>query len=285
MLTGCQGGPAGFLAHKPKQQGPIRTALKDLAELAPTSRFKPTNDRDWAPELAVLARAKIVGDKVTITNVRNCEWLTDVDCIVRHYDKTYDLRDLETVDYVVVPFNENRAIAHTMLSFGFGKGDYVGVSAEVRRERDELFSTAAGLLNQFELIYVVADEHDLLPVRVNQRASDVFLYRSTATPDEARAIFVDVMKRVNKLAEEPEFYNTLTNNCTTNIANHINAVAPGKVPYDYRVLLPGYSDQLAYDLGLIDTRLPFAELKARSRINSRVGEALASADFSAHVRR
>src|SRR4029078_2407619 len=135
---------------------------------------------------------------------------------------------------------------------------YLVRSVEERLEKGESYSTAAGFLGQFELMYVVADEHDLLRVRPGFRHVDVLLYRSTATPAQAKALFLDVMKRVNQLHDHPEFYDTLRNNCTTNIARHINAIVPGEVPYDYRVLLPGYSDELAYDLQLIDTSLRFA---------------------------
>jgi hypothetical protein len=231
---------------------------------------QPSNDRDWVPEQKVLARADIDGDKVHIRNVRNAQFFTYRDCIVDHYDKTYDLSQIESVDFVMIPFANNRAIAHTMLSFGFAGNEHVGVSVEVRLEKGESYSTAAGLLGQFEIMYVVADERDLFPVRPEHRNVDVLLYRTKATPAQARALFLDVLKRVNKLHDEPEFYDTLSNNCTTNIVRHINTLAPGKVPYDYRVLLPGYADELAYELGLIDTSVPFAEARRRARVSQAV---------------
>ena len=143
--------------------------------------------------------------------MRNAEWLTDTDCLLNYYDKTYDLNEVETVDFIVVPFNNNRSIAHTMLSFGFGKGEYVGISVEVRKEQGELYSSTLGLARQYELVYVVADELDLLPVRVKQRASDVYIYRGTAPPEKVRALFVDMLTRANQLADYPEFYDTFTN--------------------------------------------------------------------------
>jgi len=227
----------------------------------------PSNDRDWVPEHQVLARADIRGDQVHIHNVRNAEYFSYRDCLVDHYDKTYDLKKLQTVDFLMIPFNENRAIAHTFISFGFEGGDYVGVSVEVRLEKGESYDPAIGLLSQFELIYVVADERDLIRVRTEYRNVDVLMYRTTATPEMARKLFVDVMQRVNQLHDQPEFYDTLSNNCTTNIVRHINTLAPGRVPYDYRVLLPGYSDSLAYELGLIDNSIPFSEARRRARIN------------------
>jgi hypothetical protein len=227
----------------------------------------PSNDRDWVPEHQVLARADIQGDHVHIHNVRNAEYFSYRDCLVDHYDKTYDLKKLQTVDFIMVPFNENRAIAHTFISFGFADGDYVGVSVEVRLEKGESYDPAIGLLSQFELIYVVADERDLIRVRTEYRDVDVLVYRTTATPEMARKLFLDMMKRVNQLHDQPEFYDTLSNNCTTNIVRHINSLAPNSVPYDYRVLLPGYADSLAYDLGLIDNTVPFSEARRRARIN------------------
>jgi hypothetical protein len=255
-----------------------------IAKWLNNEKLIPSNDRDWVPEHKVLPTAEFSEDgKVTVHNVRNAQWLTAVDCIVQHDDRSYDLKDLETVDFIVVPF-ENKSIAHTMLSFGFGQGTYLGVSAEIRIERGESYNAALGLARQFELTYVVADERDLLPVRVKYRKADVYIYRTTATPEQARAMFKDVMARVNGLAQTPEFYDTLSNNCTTNIVRHVNALAPDRVPYDARVLLPGYADQLAYELGLLDNRLPFKEIKRRAWANERIWKFENSPDFSARIR-
>ena len=184
-----------------------------------------------------------------------------------YYDKTFDLDELRSVDFIVVPFNETPSLGHTMLSFGFEDGEHLAVSVEIRKERGQKFSAIGGFFRQYELIYVVASERDVIQKRVNCDRSDVYLYRSTATPEQARELFVDVMRRVNKLAKSPEFYDTLTNNCTTNIRNHVNHLKPDEVPYDYRVLLPGFSDELAYDLGLIEHHGSYAETRLRARVN------------------
>jgi len=245
---------------------------------------KPSNDRDWIDEQKVLAYADINDDKVRVHNVRNAQFFSYRDCVVDYYDKTYDLSKINTVDFIMIPFAENKAIAHTLLSFGFENGDHVGVSVEVRLEKGESYSTASGLLGQFELMYVVADEHDLLPVRPEFRHVDVLLYPTKSTPAQARALFVDVMKRVNQLHDHPEFYDTLRNNCTTNIVRHINTLAPGKIKYDYRVLLPGYADELAYELGLIDNSLPFAEVRRRARVSDLVVQYKDDPRFSERIR-
>jgi hypothetical protein len=255
----------------------------DLARLIP-EQGEPSNERDWVPEHRILPFAEFNGDKVTIRNVRNCEFFSYRDCLVDHYDGTYDLSQIVGVDFVQIPFNENRAIAHTFLTFAFADGQQVGISIEVRLERGETYSPALGLFNQFELTYVVADERDLLPVRTEHRKCDVYLYRTQATPAQARELFVSMLKRANALHDKPEFYDTLTNNCTTCIVRHINEIAPTQIGYDYRILLPGYSDELAYELGLLDTTVPFAELKQRARINDLVHRYKDDADFSARIR-
>lgn len=259
--AGCAGGPQ----QVSKQLSAPPPSLTSLVQ--PLTGRKPSNDGNWIPELELLAKANFEQDKVTIQNVRNCEFLTYRDCIVDYYDKTYDLAQIKSVDFIVVPFSDNKAIAHTMLSFGFANGDYVGISVEVRLEKGEKYDAARGLLGQYELVYVIADERELILARTEHRNCDVYLYRTTATPEMARLLFTDMLKRANQLREHPEFYDTLSNNCTTNIVEHINKIAPGRVPYDYRVLLPGFADELGYELGLLDNSTPFIELKKRSRIN------------------
>ena len=230
--------------------------------------LQPSNHRDWAPENAVLSTAEFDGDLVTVRNVRNNIYVANDQFAIDHYDKTYDLRELQTIDFIVVPMKEVPGLAHTMLSFGFDGGQYVAVSGEIRKEKGESYKPFQGVFNQYELMYVVGDERDLVKLRTNFRNDDVYLYRSKATPEQARLVFVDVMQRVNKLAAEPEFYNTLTNNCTSNIVAHVNKVTPGRVsPWNLRAVLPGFSDRLAYDLGLIESKGSFEATKYSARVS------------------
>lgn len=245
----------------------------------------PSNDRDWSPDLAVLSRAEFNGDLVTVRNIRNCTYRTADDYDVAHYDKTFDLEKIKTLDFVVVPFLEMPALAHIAVSFGFEGDEYLGVSVEIRKEKGEKYAPAKGGMRQFELMYVVADERDMIRLCTDQYLNGVYVYRANASPDVVRAMFVDVMHRVNELAEKPEFYNTFTNNCTTNIVHHINNLGTGTVPYDYRVLLPGYFDKLIYDLDMIEKNGSFERTKEMARVNRRVYEFADRPDFSAAIRR
>ncbi len=245
----------------------------------------PSNHRTWSPDQAVLAWAEFEGEKITVRNIRNCAYLNADEYTIDYYEKTYDLRRLESVDFIVVPFKKTPSLAHTMLSFGFGDGIFLVVSVEVRREIGETFDPVLGMMQQYELIYVVGDERDLIQLRTNHRRDDVYLYRTRCTREQARALFVDIMHRVNQLAEHPEFYDSLRNNCTTNIAQHINHLVPDRIPLDYRMLLPGYSDRLAYDLGLLETDASFEETKRRAHINQAALRHAGKTDFSVLIRR
>jgi hypothetical protein len=298
FLAGCQGvstTPESSVVPASITEKSLKTASPDPRDaMYPTTleldknlfRFlTPSNDRDWAPEQAVLTTVDFSDDRATVHNIRDCRWRSEDDFTLARYDRTFDLKQLKTVDFIVVPFSEIPGIGHTMLSFGFEDGDYLAVSVEIRKQRGEQFNPVAGFFRQYELIYVVASERDVISKRVICDLSDVYVYRSVATPEQARMLFDDVMRRVDGLAKTPEFYDTLTNNCTTNIRRHINHLKSGLVPYDYHVLLPGYSDELAYNLDLIEHHGSYAQTRQRARVNEAAYIYRESADFSQAIRR
>jgi len=178
------------------------------------------------------------------------------------------------------------AIAHVFVSFGFGGSDYVAMSAETRTERGEGYSWIKGFFKQYELIYVVGDERDLIGLRTTYRTDppeDVYLYRVRAPIESLRRFFMDYIRQINALAERPAFYNTLTTNCTTNLLLHTR-VNPGHLRYSWKVLLSGYFPEYAYEESRLDTGLPFDELRKRSRINAVAEAADAAPDFSQRIR-
>ena len=263
--------------------GPWVTPLLDPGSLV-TDRIAPSNFRNWAPNLAVLSYADVDGDQITVHNIRNCNYLSKDDYVLDYYDRTFLMQDLRTVDFIIVPFQEAPLLAHTMLSFGLANGEYIVISAEVRLEEGESYSPVRGFTRQYEIIYVVADERDLIRVRTRHRGADVYVYRARATPQQVQQLFADAMNRVNKLAASPEFYNTLTNNCTTNVARHVNGISPNRIPYGASILLPGYSDRYAYDLGLLATEKTFEETKRHARVNALAEQYYDNIDFSAKIR-
>jgi hypothetical protein len=247
-------------------------------------RVKPSNDRDWIAELDVTPFAEFDRDQITLKNIRRNRYLTNDDYVLDHFDRTINIEQIQSVDYIVVPFNNAPQIAHTMLSFGLDDDTYLGVSVEVRREKGEGYSAWRGLTRQLELMYVLADERDLIGVRTSHRESDVYIYPTIATPKQAQALFTSVVTRMNKLAGDPEFYHTLSNNCTTNLKSHVNELRPNRIPYAWKVLLPAHSAEYAYDLGLLDRRIPFKDLQALALVRTESNEHLDNPRFSQLIR-
>ncbi len=245
---------------------------------------RPSNNRDWSPDTERTASAVFIDDSVQIKNVRNAQYRSTSDFDVHWEDRTYDLQKLESVWFIVEPFSDWRGPAHTFLSFGFDNGEYIAISVEIRKEKGESFSPIGGLLRQYELIYVIGDEHDLIGLRANYRHDNVYLYKVKATPEKKRELLVSMLKRANAVAKQPEFYNTITNTCTTNIVEHINVIAPGSIPLSYKTLLPAYSDELAFDLDLIDTKLAKDQVRAAHQINKMAKLHANSVDFSEAIR-
>jgi hypothetical protein len=278
------------MTSDPRRRTPARRVLLTAvaAALAGAIAFlilvRPSNDRDWSPDQARVPLASMHGDSVAITNVRNTHYRSTADYDVHWDDRAYDLRRLESVWFVVEPFSGWRGPAHTLVSFGFGDGEYVAISVEVRKERGETFSPLRGLLRRYELTYVVGDERDLIGLRANHRRDSVYLYPVRTTPERMRAMFLSMLERANDLAERPEFYNTLTSTCTTNIVRHVNVISPRRIPFSVKVLLPAYADDLAWDLGLLDTDLPRDRFRQAHLINDLAELYADSASFSTGIR-
>ena len=250
------------------------------------STIEPKQDRDWAPEYARLAYATINGDQVTVHNIRNFDYRTETDFTPRYYDKTFDLNKLDSVD-IIASYWAGDAIAHIIVSFGFAGTDFLAVSIETRRERNESYSPIAGFFKQYELFYVVADERDLLRLRTNYRKDppeDVYLYRiRRRRGGDARRFFLDYVRKINSLAQKPEFYSTLTTNCTTSVLTH-SRVNPGDHSLSWKILVSGYVPQFLYERQALDTSMTFEELKRRSRINAAALAADNATDFSQRIR-
>ncbi|MGH7873471.1 MAG: DUF4105 domain-containing protein, partial [Candidatus Binatia bacterium] len=220
-----------------------------------------SNDRDWQPDVANLPYATINGDMITIHNVRNFDYRTETDFTPRWETRQYDLRKLDSVDVIAVYWG-SKAIAHIMMSFGFAGKGYVTVSIETRKEKGESYSTLAGFFRQYELVYVVADDRDVIRVRATYRQpqEDVYVYRVKAPLANIRRVFLDYVKTMNEMRDRPQFYNTLTTNCTTSVLLHTR-MNPKSPPLSWKVLLSGYVPEYLYELGRLDKTRSFAELE------------------------
>lgn len=245
----------------------------------------PSNDRPWRRDVAVLPRAVIDGDRVRLSGFRNFSYRSEDDFDARYEEREVSLARVVSVD-LFVSYWRIGPVAHTFVSFSFDDGTPpVCISIEARPEVGERFNVLATMFKQYELIYVVGDERDIVRVRTEYRGEEVFLYRICTTPEGARRLFRVYLDRVNDLANRPEWYHLLKNNCTLNILRHARRAAGApRARFDYRYLLNGLIDRYLYGEGVVDTSLDFEELRRRSYINDAARAAGGAEDFAARIR-
>jgi hypothetical protein len=200
-------------------------------------------------------------NRVRINNIRDINYRTTRDFDLQFYDRTIDLNDVESAWLVISPFG-SFGVAHTFVSFGLKDGTFLSISIEVRRKKSQKFSAVKGFLNQFEMMYVIADESDVIKVRTNVIKATVRLFPIQTEKKRVQAVFLDMLKRADNLGKEPEFYNTIWNNCTTNIIMHTRKFSDKSIPFwDLRYLFPENIDKIAYDLNMLDTHLSYADAR------------------------
>lgn len=229
-----------------------------------------------------MPRATVDGDRVRITRVRNFKYRSRHDFTEDYEEREIQLSHLTRLDFYVSYWREG-LVGHTFVSFIFDNAPPLTISIETRPEIGEGFDPIASMFKQFELIYVVGDERDLVRVRANHRGETVYLYRLNTTPEDARGLLLVYLARINELADRPEFYHLLSNRCTINIARYANAAGrAGR--FDIRHLLNGLIDSYLYHSGRVDTTLPFDELRRRSLIKETALGSEREADFSQRIR-
>jgi hypothetical protein len=244
--------------------------------------LSPSNDRDWQRDVAQLPTAEIQGETLTIRNVRNFDYRSETDYAEHWETRRYDLSKLRGLDLYVIYWG-SPSIAHTIMSWDFDDGQHLAVSIETRKEQGENYSAVRGFFRQYELYYVIADERDVVGLRTNHRKEDVYLYPLRTPPVRARALLLDYLKAINRLAERPKWYNALRYNCTTTIRMHASDAVRG-IPLDWRWLANGYLDELLYEKGIVNRDVSFTELKKHSYINPKAQAVAPGGDFSGAIR-
>jgi hypothetical protein len=249
--------------------------------LAWSGSISATNNKNWAADVAHGITGIVEGDRLSVRNVRNFSWRSEADYTERWEQRTYDLSKLRSLDLFLV-YWMGPSIAHTIMSFGFHDGRYLDFSIELRRTQNDQYSAISGFFKTHELVYIGADERDLMTLR-KARHERIQLYRLRTPPERARALLVEYIEQANDLAANPRFYNTLTTNCTTTIFDMMRAVT-SSIPFDWRIILTGHLPSYLYEHGAVDTRIPLEELRRRADVTSRVDAGLNEAKFSSRLR-
>jgi len=245
----------------------------------------PSLMRDWSPDQAVMPSIHFLdNNKVRINNIRDIHYRTTRDFDLEFYDRTIKLDDIESAWLVISPFG-SFGVAHTFVSFGLKDGTYLAISIEVRRKKGTKFSAVKGFFRQFEMMYVIADESDVIKVRTNTIKATVRLFPIQSEKERIQAVFIDMLKRADKLGKEPEFYNTIWNNCTTNIIKHTRRFSDKAIPFwDLRYLFPENIDKIAYKLNMLDTHLTYKAAREHFDISEIARKSEDAKDFSKAIR-
>jgi len=249
--------------------------------------LKPSNNRSWVNDNKRLANAEFEGDYVIIKNIRDFNWRSTRDYDERWIEKKFNLTEVSKIWFVLEYFDpKKRQMAHTILGFEFKDGSRICCSIEVRRERGEKYHPIRGFFRQYELIYVWATESDAIGVRARCRKKSVtHLFEAVVLgPGNERRMLESYLNRTNKLYEDPEWYNTITNTCTTNIVKHVNEVYPGRVPKAIAILLPGLSPKILYKNNLVKINSSLEKTLEESIIDSKAQTWDGVSDFGNLIR-
>ena len=246
-------------------------------------QISPSNDRQWADDVAQITHGTLDGSKVTLKNVRNFDWRSNDDYTQRWETRVYDLDRISSVD-MIMSYWDGWAIAHMLISFGFDDGQHVAFSVEVRRQKNKTYSEIGGFFKRDGLSIIAADERDVIRVRTNIRAEDDYLYRIRMPLTAMRSLFLGYVEQADNLLETPRFYNTITVNCTT-LVYHMMQRIVGYLPWSYRLLFTGYLPAYVYRVGGLDQRFTLDELRTMGRITDRARQSDRSSTFSEDIRR
>lgn len=243
---------------------------------------RPSNDRDWQVDVARAPWTERNGDLLTIHGVRNFRYRSPDDFDPRWEDRTYDLSKIVGLDLALSYWGPT-AIAHAIMIWEFADGQFLPISIETRKEKGEEYSALAGFFRKYEIVYVPADEHDLVLLRTNHRRENVYLYRLATSPGNARRLLEVYAADMDRLAKQPEFYNAVTTNCTTQVFRNFRALGI-PVPLDWRIFANGHLDELLWEIGAISREAPFDEIRHRSSIDDRAHACGDVPEYSSRIR-
>jgi hypothetical protein len=246
--------------------------------------IRPSNERQWVPEVRETPWGEINGDTVTIHNVRNFSYRTESDFDPVYETRTFNIQELTEVD-ILVAYWGSKAIGHVMVSFGFNNREFIAFSIETRKEIGEEYSAIKGFFRNYEITYVVADERDVIGVRASHRVPEeqVHVLRTRMALENGRKLFLHYVQKTNQLREQPSFYNTLTTNCTTQVLGLVQALG-GVADYTWKILLSGYVPEYLYETETLMPGMSLEEIMSKSLVNERAKQFAGDPEFSVRIR-
>jgi len=246
--------------------------------------IRPSNYRDWEFGQENPPRFEVNNNLISVKGVRDFHFEPQKITAINYIDRQVDINNLERVWFLIEPFGGNEAVAHTYFVFDFKDSPPLAVSVEARREKGEKYDAFIGVFNKYELIYIWGTESDETIRRVIFENNKLYMYPLKISEKGAKKLFLQLAETSHNLETTPRFYNTLSSNCTNELAKAANAVKPGAVPLNIALFLPGYSVKELYKLGYLPTDTAVEKLPERFYISDFVRENYNKEDFSKLLR-
>lgn len=223
----------------------------------------PSNEGPWRDEQDKSLYAELAGRSVTLHNIRDLRSDDPQQAPGRPYfSKTFQLDDIERIWFGLSHFGPY-GLAHSILSIEFSDGEYVAISIEARTRLGQVYHPVRGLFRQYTKVYIAATEQDIIGRRLHQRGETVLLYPVIVPRENMERFFLALIADANALYETPEFYNTILDNCLTNLVKNSARMSEISVT-DSRMLLPGRVDRLTYAFGITPDDIPFESARQRA---------------------
>ena len=247
--------------------------------------LQPSLDLEWAADCKHLTTATVEGSTITFRNVRDFTWRTTRDRDENWADEvTVDAEALKQVWFIVDHFHSIKGLAHTYLTFEFGCGTCLSFSFESRREKGERYHPWDGMWRAYELYLLVGFERDVTGLRTHGRRNKDYMFRAVTLPGKDKELLFGMIKKLNDLAVNPEWYHSLFTTCNTSIVQIVNQVAPGRIPFLWRNFLPGYTPKAAFKLKLIEDWGGLEATLEKARIDEKAQSWDGVEDYSAMLR-
>jgi hypothetical protein len=252
--------------------------------------LKPSNDRQWDVGFEKLSNISREGDRVTIKNFRDFTFVKGKRTNTDYKEVQVNIKDIQRVWFMyepfkVPPFTSFGGIAHTYFTFDFKNHEPLVVSVEARREEGETYSSYTGAFNKFELQYIWGSETDFDKQRAFSNGEGLYMFPLQLSTGSAKNLFLQMVNTSITLGNHPRFYNTLTSNCTNELAKNANAIKAGSVPLDKAWIFPGYSDEFLYRLKLIPSDKPLEQIRQKYEVSKKMRELDSDPEFSEDIRK
>lgn len=245
----------------------------------------PSNQANWQLQFQVLPSVKLDGDTIIIKNVRDFRYNDDETIRESRYlDQRYQLSELKHAWFGLSHFGKN-GLAHVFMSFEFSDDKFLVVSIEARLEDKHVdgYSPIKGLFRGYTKTIVLATEQDVIGLRTHIREEPLNLYKLEVPELYTKPLLLNFLREAEVLNRKPTFYNTLFDNCMTGLLAQSDQFRRFSSWLDMRIILPGNSDQIAYELDYIDTSKPFNQVRDRALIDPSKTD-IGDADFSLKIR-